>query len=192
MVIKAHNNKGMTLIEVMLTLVLSSLFFCCVMQFVTTGAMHNLNIRQQQELRINMNQLKLFIEEQYQEAEQICIYVVDDQTGIKEKIDVVHDRHNPVYLQNIACVNRDLSQITYFLPQESTEKNKKRIISMVAEEKNGEVVFKIYFQGQTLISNILKIKVNYLENCARLDITLFDQYQNSLSDYVVLDLRYKS
>lgn len=200
MPVDRQTEKGMTLIEVVLTLVLSSLFFCCALQFVTTGTKFYVKTREMQQLRLRMNQVKLVIEEQYQEAEQVCVYVFSKNFEDQAYVDCVHNRHNDVPVTEEDYDNQYLSHIVYTMPkemQERTEEEEEELpketttVSMTEKEKEGEKVFKIGFQGEEVISNYLKIKTNYKNQQVRLDITIFNDTGETLEDTLQLDLRYK-
>lgn len=189
-----RRERGMTLLEVVLTLALSSLFFCCALQFMATGTKFYTRTREMQQLRLRMDQVKLIIEEQYQEAQQVCVYVWSQDLAVQTYVDCVHNEHNRVPVVEEDYANQYLSHIDYTMPkemQEKEEETRKTRISLEEKQKNGEKVFKISFQGQDVISNYLKIKTNHKDRRVKLDITIFNDQGDFLEDTLILDLRYK-
>ena len=89
-----RKEKGMTLLEVMLTLVLSSFFFCCALQFIGAGTKFYIKTKEKQELRLAMNQVMRTFEEQYEEAAHLCIYIGESEDNLKSLSGCEYERHS--------------------------------------------------------------------------------------------------
>ncbi|MEG1296105.1 MAG: prepilin-type N-terminal cleavage/methylation domain-containing protein [Niameybacter sp.] len=69
----SKDEKGMTLIEVVLALVLSSLFFCSILDLTGQGMAWHVNLQEEAKLRREMNRVRLFVEDRWDEARKVEI-----------------------------------------------------------------------------------------------------------------------
>ncbi|MBU3810846.1 MAG: hypothetical protein H9893_04250 [Candidatus Niameybacter stercoravium] len=192
----------MTLLEVMLTLVLSSLFFCCALQFIGMGTKFYVKTREKQGLRLAMNQVMRTIEEQYEEAAHLCIYIGESENNLKSLSGCEYGKHSRKPIIEGDYTRYFLYYIDYYMPYEmyKTKENDEkesvttRIIlkeNLDKKQENEEKLFKISFQRQTLINNDLKIKLDVKDEYLILNFTIFNERGTYLEDQLKLDLRYK-
>lgn len=197
-----RKEKGMTLLEVMLTLVLSSFFFCCALQFIGAGTKFYIKTKEEQELRLAMNQVMRTFEEQYEEAAHLCIYIGESEDNLKSLSGCEYERHSKKPIIEEDYTHYFLYYIDYYMPYEMYKKkedDKKESVTTRIElkensskqQENEEKLFKISFQRQTLINNDLKIKLDVKDDYIILNFTVFNETGTYLEDQLKLDLRYK-
>ena len=66
--------KGMTLLEVVLALAITGLFFCCLLNFTATGLEGHRGMVEEARLRRQMNFIRLFVEDRFEEASGVNFY----------------------------------------------------------------------------------------------------------------------
>lgn len=197
-----RKEKGMTLLEVMLTLVLSGFFFCCALQFIGTGTKFYIKTKEKQELRLAMNQVMRTFEEQYEEAAHLCIYIGQSEDNLKSLSGCEYEKHSKIPIIEGDYTHYFLYYIDYYMPYEMYKKkedDKKESVTTRIElkensskqQENEEKLFKISFQRQTLINNDLKIKLDVKDDYLILNLTVFNETGTYLEDQLKLDLRYK-
>ena len=117
-----RKEKGMTLLEVMLTLVLSSIFFCCALQFIGTGTKFYIKTKEKQELRLAMNQVMRTFEEQYEEAAHLCIYIGESADNLKSLSSCKYEKHSKKPIMEGDYTHYFLYYIDYYMPYEMYKK----------------------------------------------------------------------
>ena len=192
----------MTLLEVLLTLVLSSLFLGYTGQFIAIGTNIYTSIKNQQELRFAMNQVMRTFEEQYEEAAHLCIYIGESKQRLKSLSGCENEIHGQKPLKEGDYTQYFLYYIDYYMPYEMYKDNDQnepkegkttielRKNSKPWQEKMGPY-FNIRFQTQDIIAHDLNIKVDVKEDYLILKITIFKDEKHYLEDQLRLDLRYK-
>ena len=110
-----RKEKGMTLLEVMLTLVLSSFFFCCALQFIGTGTKFYIKTKEKQELRLAMNQVMRTFEEQYEEAAHLCISIGESEGNLKSLSGCEYEKHSKKPIMEGDYTHYFLYYIDYYL-----------------------------------------------------------------------------
>lgn len=187
-----NQQKGMTLIEVLLATMLSSLFFCYVIGIMTTGENYLSKMKQEDTMRTEMNRLKLFIEEECRESRSICIYISNEKAaGGVGAIDVRHKEHRSVLPDEITYYEGAVKKIVCDEEGKTLVNSKARTFTINSYIENNKQLFKILFQGQTLIEGVENIRIIYSGDQALLEITLYSKGNKTLIDRLILDLEYK-
>lgn len=89
------SQRGMTLMEVLLGFVLSSIFFCALSSVWLMGFKQYYGMRQEQQLFYEVQKIRQFILDEVDVAEMVCIYVYPDEVGHSvQTIDLAHKSHN--------------------------------------------------------------------------------------------------
>lgn len=188
----SRQEKGMTLIEVLLAIMLSSLFFCYVIGIMGTGQNYLSKMEREDNMRTEMDRLKLFIEEEYREAKSVCLYISNKSTGSGiEAIDIRHKEHRSSLPDQLAYYEGFVKKIVCDEDGKSLAHSKSRTFAVHPYTKNNKQLFKIFFQGQTLIENVDNIQIIYGGDQALLEIILYDGEDMTLTDRLILDLEYK-
>lgn len=196
-----RKERGMTLLEVLLALVLSSLFFLYTEQFLAIGATLFTKIKTQQELRFAMNQVIRTFEEQYEEAAHLCIYIGRPNESLKSLSGCEQGLHGQKLLEQEDYTQYFLYTIDYYMPEEmyqDHQQNGSEEVKTSIElreyvkliDKNRQPYFHMIFQTQAVIPHDLTIEVDVKEEYLILKITLFKE-EYYLEDQLRLDLRYK-
>lgn len=184
--------KGMTLIEVLLAIMLSGLFFCYVIGIMTTGQNYLSKMQQEDMMRTEMNRLKLFIEEECRESRSICIYISNEKASSSGgAIDVRHKEHRSVLPDEIKYYEGLVKKIVCDEEGKTLGNSKARTFTINSYIRNNKQLFKILFQGQTLIEGVESIQIIYSGDQALLEITLYGEGNKTLVDRLILDLEYK-
>lgn len=194
--------RGITLLEVLLTLVLSSLFLSYTGQFIAVGTNIYTKIKNQQELRFAMNQVMRTFEEQYEEAAHLCIYIGTPKQRLKSLNGCENGLHGQKPLKEGDYTQYFLYYIDYYMPYEmykdSHQNEPKEVKTRIELKENSkpweekkEHYFNIRFQKQDIIAHDLNIKVDVKEDYLILKITIFKDENHYLEDQLRLDLRYK-
>lgn len=196
-----RKEKGMTLLEVLLALILSSLFFLYAGQFLAIGTTIFTKIKTQQELRFAMNQVIRTFEEQYEEAVHLCVYIGRPNESLKVLTGCEQGLHEQK-LEEGDYTQYFLYAIDYYMPdemdqdhQQNGSKEVKTSIELREHvksiDKNRQPYFNMIFQTQAVIPHDLTIEVDVKEEYLILKITLFKNEEYYLEDQLRLDLRYK-
>lgn len=168
-----RGNKGMTLIEVILALAVSSLFFCCILDLTGRGIMMNQKIQEENNLRREMNRIKLFVEEQFDQAKKLTVYDQEDRIIFSTERDYIIDEE------------KVLKSMIF------EEKLERHEIKWLKYQKNNKQLFKMTYGGQTLTENIQNITIIQQEQWLFITCTLVGKIGTSLSEEILLSLTYK-
>lgn len=147
--IQRSNHRGMTLLEVTITLMLVSLFFVGTIQFLTSGVKYYYEEEKKYREALALQSMMYFLEGEIDEAMRICVYVFNKDyeeigvdiplchNGIGEAQDEVYRVRRLVFDEGIVDqLGRDKARVMWI------------------HKNNADGMFEIKYQGQTLIEGI--------------------------------------
>lgn len=114
--------KGMTLLEVVLALAITSLFFCCLLNFTASGLKGHRDMVEEARLRRQMNFIRLFVEDRFEEASGVSFYEVEgrlrkivfkdgQELSITKEKTVANDLYKMTYKTSVVADN--IKEMTY-------------------------------------------------------------------------------
>lgn len=101
-------NKGMTLLEVVLALAITGLFFCCLLNFTATGLSSHRGMVEEARLRRQVNFIRLFVEDRFEKASGVSFY---EEEGRIKKITFTDGQELSITKEKV--VANDFYKMTY-------------------------------------------------------------------------------
>lgn len=105
---QARTSRGMTLVEVVLALAITSLFFCCTLSLIDLGIKRQSVLVEEASLKRQMNFIRLFVEDRFEQASRVSFEEVE---GRLRKINF--EGSEPISITKEKTATNALYKMTY-------------------------------------------------------------------------------
>ncbi|MGL5677047.1 MAG: type II secretion system protein [Cellulosilyticaceae bacterium] len=159
---KFKGQKGMTLIEVVITLVIGSMFLSMLLGFVTVSSGIVKRTVATREVEANYQRLRQFILEEINEATTVCMQVyTNNPTNLDQTIYMCHEGHGNVNYNLYKGLEKQLYDIKLdFKKINHVGKNIERIIDMRRPMNSDKQEITVMFQNNKLSSGFEEVGVS--------------------------------